>query len=112
MLKRLFDWYLSPKMGWILYASFLCLLFPEGAAGGVASIIWVWFLNLAAIRSILLLCMKEKRRVPHWHRGFWIGLLWLLVFAMFVLLFGKDAFTLWSFPITAWADLKGMMFVR
>ena len=112
MIKRIWDFYLSPEMGWIIYGSFAGCLFPAGAAQGTAFVFWVLCMDLAAIRSILLLMMEERRQVPHWNRGFWIGLGWLLLFLILLLFFGDNAFVFWTYPVTAWADLEGLMFVR
>ena len=112
MIKRMWNYFLSPDMGWVIRGSFLGLFFPEGAAQGVATIFLVLCLDLAAIRSLLLLFLKEKRQVPHWNRGFWIGIGWLLFFLLGWLLFGESAFLLWTYPVLAWTDLDGLMFVR
>ena len=112
MIKRMWDFYLSPKMGWIIYGSFAWGLFPAGAAQGAASVFFVFCMNLAAIRSVLLLCLKDKRQEAHWQRGFWIGLLWWMLFVWSWSVAGNNAFTLWTFPVTAWTDLAGLMFVR
>jgi hypothetical protein len=112
MIKRMWDFYLSPKMGWIIYGSFAWGLFPAGAAQGAASVFFVLCMNLAAIRSVLLLCLKDKRQEEHWQRGFWIGLLWWMLFGWSWSVAGNNAFTLWTFPVTAWTDLEGLMFVR
>lgn len=112
MIKRMWDFYLSPKMGWIIYASFAGFLFPAGAAWGATFVFWVLCMDLAAIRSVLLLFMKEKQEVSRWWRGVWIGLGWGLLFLMLLMLFGDSAFVLWTFPVSAWTDLEGLMFVR
>lgn len=108
----MWDFYLSPKMGWIIYGSFAWGLFPAGAAQGAASVFFVLCMDLAAIRSVLLLCLKDKRQEAHWQRGFWIGLLWWMLFVWSWSVAGNNAFTLWTFPVTAWTDLDGLMFVR
>ena len=69
-------------------------------------------MDLAAVRSALLLCLKDKRQEAHWQRGFWIGLLWWMLFVWSWSVAGNNAFTLWTFPVTAWTDLDGLMFVR
>ena len=112
MIKRMWDFYLSPKMGWFIYGSFAWGLFPAGAAQGAASVFFVLCMDLAAIRSVLLLCLKDKRQEAHWQRGFWIGLLWWMLFVWSWSVAGNNAFTLWTFPVTAWTDLDGLMFVR
>ncbi|MBP3700289.1 MAG: hypothetical protein J6I64_00195, partial [Lachnospiraceae bacterium] len=101
MIKRMWDFYLSPEMGWIIRGSFCAFLFPEGAAQGAACVIWVFCMDLAAVRSLLLLFLKEKRQVPHWQRGFWIGILWLLCFLLLWLFFGESAFGIWTYPVLA-----------
>ena len=112
MIKRIWEFYLSPKMGWVIYGSFVGLLFPEGVAQGVATVFWVFCMDLAAIRSILILRMKKRRQVSNWNRGFWIGIGWLVLFLVLLLFFGKSAFILWTYPMLAWADLEGLKFVR
>ncbi len=112
MLKRMWDFFLSPKMGWVIYGSFLTMLFPAGAAQGVATVFLITCMDLAAIRSLFLVFLPEKRKVLHWNRGFWIGIGWFLLFLMLLLFFGDSAFALWTFPVLAWTDLEGLMFVR
>ena len=112
MIKRMWEFYLSPKMGWIIYVSFLTWLFPEGLAQGVATIFWILCMELAMIRSVLLLFMKEKRSVPHWWRGFGIGILAWGCFFLLWILFGKGVWRIWTYPIWAWTEWEGMMYVR
>ena len=108
----MWDFYLSPKMGWIIYASFLGMLFPAGAAQGAAMVLWVFCMELTMIRSMLLLFMKDKRSVPYWYRGFWIGILAWIGFLMLWMFFGSGVWRIWVYPILAWMDLDRLMFVR
>lgn len=112
MLKRMFDWYLSPKMGWIIYASFLFLIFPQGAAQGVAYVFWALCMELAMVRSLLLLAMDERRQISHWHRGFGIGLFMVVMFLLSWVRFGNRVVFSLSYPVTAWTNLEKLMFVR
>ncbi len=112
MIKRIWDFYLSPKMGWIIYASFLMLFFPAGAAQAVASVFWALCMELTMIRSVLLLFMKEKRSVSRWWRGFGVGILAWICFVLLWIVFGNGVWRLWAYPITVWKDLDRMMFVR
>lgn len=112
MIKRMWNFYLSPKMGWFIYASFLFPIYPQGAAQGVAYVFWALFMELAMVRSLLLLAMEERRQLPHWHRGFWIGLLMVFAFLLAWFLFGNRVLVSLTYPVTAWMDLERLMFVR
>ena len=111
MIKRIWDFYLSPKMGWVIYGSFLALLFPAGAAQSTAMVFLVVCIESAMIRSICLLFMKEKRSIPGWWYGFEIGILAWIGFVFLWFLFGNGVWRLWAYPILVWTDLERMMFV-
>lgn len=112
MLRRVWDFYLSPKMGWVIYASFLFLICPQGAAQGAAYVFWGFCMELAMVRSLLLLAIDKRRQIPHWYRGFGIGLMMVFAFLLAWGIFGNRVLVSLAYPFSAWADLEDLMFVR